>query len=135
MHVRGMISDWHLIPVRDCLACSPLAWFFFSPVLLAVHLFISFSLRFPWRFDLCALMPCFSFVYYCAFWAVSIALRRDYVFWPLSTEFCLWLLGCIFCCTGFLCACLHELLGWLGFYWSFTGFLSARSRYCNESAL
>ena len=35
----------------------------------------------------------------------------------------------------FLCACLHEPLGWPGFYWSFAGFLSAQSRYCNESAL
>ena len=66
MHVRDMISDWCLIPVHDWLVCSPLVWFF-SPVLLAVHLFVSFSLRFSWRFDLCALMPCFSIVYYCAF--------------------------------------------------------------------
>ena len=28
MHVRGVISDWRLIPVRDWLACSSLAWFF-----------------------------------------------------------------------------------------------------------
>ena len=75
----------------------------FLPVLLAVHLFVSFSLRFSWKFDLCVLMPCFSVVYYCAFWAVSIALRKGYVFWPLSTEFCLGLLGCIFCCTRFFC--------------------------------
>ena len=28
MHVRGVIHDWHLIPVHDWLVCSLLAWFF-----------------------------------------------------------------------------------------------------------
>ena len=64
-------------------------------------LIVLFSLRFSWRFDLCALMPYLSVVYYCAFWAVSIALWRNYVFWPLLAEFCLWFLGCILCCAGF----------------------------------
>ena len=100
MHVRDVISDWCLIPVHDWVVCSSLAWFYL-PILLAVCLFVLFSIRFSWRFDLCALMPYLSIVYYCAFWAVSIALRRNYVFWPLPAEFCLWFLGCIFCCTGF----------------------------------
>ena len=28
MHVRGVISDWRLIPVCDWLVCLPLVWFF-----------------------------------------------------------------------------------------------------------
>ena len=103
MHVRGVISDWRLIPVRDWLVCSSLAWFI-RLFFWLVRFFVSFLLRFPWRFDLCALMLCFSIVYCYAFWVISIALRKGCVFWPLSTEYCLGLLGCILCCTGsFFC--------------------------------
>ena len=131
MHVCGVISDWHLIPVHDWLVCSP-----FSPVLLAVHpfCFISALILVEVR-SLHALMPCFSVVYCCAFLAVSIALRKGYVFWPWSSK--LLLEGSLTVCSviidlcWILCACLHELLGWPGFYWSFAGFLSTRSRYCN----
>ena len=100
MHVRDMISDWRLIPVRDWVVCSLLAWFHL-PVLFGGAPIVSFLLRFSWRFDLCALMPYLSIVYYCAFWAVSIAFQRNYVFWPLPAEFCLRFLECILCCTGF----------------------------------
>ena len=60
---------------------SMIGWFVcfgmvFSPVLLAVHLFVSFLLRFSWRFDLCALMPCFSVVYCCAFGLSVLHFRR-----------------------------------------------------------
>ena len=79
MHVRDVISDWRLIPVHDWVVCSSLAWFYLHVLFGGVPI-VSFSLRFSWRFDLCALTPYLSVVYYCAFWAVSIALQRNYVF-------------------------------------------------------
>ena len=134
MCVCGVISDWHLIPVCDWLVCLPLAWFFTSSFGSAPFCFISALILMEIR-SLHTLMPCFSVVYCCAFLAVSIALWKGYVFWPWSSEFLLE--GSLTVCSviidlhWILCACLHELLGWPGFYWSFAGFLSARCRYCN----
>ena len=86
VHVHGVISDWRLIPVHDWLVCSPLAWFFAGSFGGASFCFISALILMEVR-SLCALMPCYSIVYCCAFLDVSIALRKGYVFWPWSSEF------------------------------------------------
>ena len=66
MHVGDVISDWRLIRVRDWLVCSSLVWFI-RLFFWRCAFFVSFSLQFSWRFNLCALMLCFSVVYCCAF--------------------------------------------------------------------
>ena len=101
MHFHDVISDWRLIPVRDWVVCSLLAWFYL-PVLFGGAPIVSFLLRFSWRFDLLCLDTIFVHCVLLCFFGLSVLHFREIMCSnPCRAEFCLWFLECILCWAGF----------------------------------